>query len=102
MDEKQVQALLKVAYEIGRSIAIDEWEKGAAGAGKPAPQVDIKTQGSVPPRELPKRGPSQRSAQYMAGQAPDLPKRPTTRFAQPGPRMTSRFTRAQRGQAGRK
>lgn len=97
MDEKQMQAMLKIAYEAGRAMALEEWEKEAGGLSSPPGLAKAK---SYQPKY---RKPVERPNLDYLSRGP-TPGAPATgqRFAQPGPRVTARFTRQQREQVGRK
>lgn len=81
--DQYVEAMLKIAYHAGCEVARQEVEKEAGDL--PRPNIPAKAR----QYQAPSRGESPAGAaavNRMAGGP--LPKRPQTRFAQPGPRMT--------------
>jgi hypothetical protein len=100
MDEKTIQAMLKIAYEAGRAMALEEWEKEAQGGTIPAPPIQTQRPTGDPTKY---RKPVERPIPPSLSRG-RMPGAPATgaQFQRPGPRMAARLTRQQRIQAGKK
>lgn len=100
MDENQLQAMLKIAYEAGRAIALEEWEKAAQGGTIPAPKIQTRRPTGDPTQY---RKPVERKLppSLSRGRTPGAPVTGAT-FQREAPGMTSRFTREQRARAGKR